>query len=381
MRRIFCVIILFFNHSFAVNVQLQENKISTLVEKTIKPFMAKYKVPGVAIALYVHGKPYLFHYGYADVQKKIPVTQKTVFEVGSITKIFTCLLLAQEIMAGHMKLSDPIGMYIPSLAANKKLNITTLEKLATHTSTLPFNAPDRVKSEKDLLNYMAKWQPSMLHPVWWKYSNPGIELIRIAIEESTGVPFNELLIQRILKPLGMSAVGVALSDAHLSQCARCYDKNNNPTIFWDHQFLLGSAALRVSSADMLNFLKAAIGLSGVPESIKKAMRITQTPYVNVGGIMHGLAWEITDLNNIQWFDALEGLVAQEVPQKDRIFNPKTLIEKGGTTNGFHAYIGVIPSRQSGIMIMINRRLHDGWKVNKKIGREILFNVLFRNELP
>ena len=372
-KPIFLIIIFLITHSgisYAVQ-KSQKDAVRLHIEKIIKPYMERYKVPGVAVALYMHGKPYLFHFGYADSVNKIPVTQKTLFEIGSISKIFTCLLLAQEVIDSHMKLSDPISMYIPQLATNKKLKTVTLEKLATHTSTLPFDAPDRVKTKEDLIAYMVKWQPSMLHPVWWKYSNHGIEFIRIALEEFTGKTFNELLIDRILKPLGMSATGIIVPEEYKKHCACCYDKKGNPTILWDHQFLLGSAAMRVSSADMLNFLKAAIGLPGVPSSIKKAMHITQTPYIKVDDIAHGLAWEISDLDNIQFFDALQGLEAQKVDSGKRIFDSNKLYEKGGTTNGFHSYLGVIPSQKSGIIIMSNRRLPDGWKIQKKIGREIL----------
>ena len=125
--------------------------IAPRVKKVVDAAMRRYQVPGVAIALYVHGEPYLFNFGYADKKKKTPITTATVFELGSVSKIFTCVLLAQQVHNGCMRLSAPIGDYIPELSRNKRLKRVTLEKLATHTSTLPFNAPERIKSKEAFL--------------------------------------------------------------------------------------------------------------------------------------------------------------------------------------------------------------------------------------
>lgn len=352
----------------------QNNKllIEDRVAQKVKPFMEKYKVPGAAVILFIDGKPYQFYYGYADRETKALVTAQTLFELGSISKIFTVLLLAQEVLAGHMRLEDPISLYIPELQANKFLKHMTLEKLATHTADLPFNAPDWVKNERDLIEHIKPWKPTHQEPVWWKYSNHGFELIRIALERYTGKSFNELLIARILKPLGMAPIGVVVPPALQKYYASCYDKIGNKSIAWNDGYLIGSAAVKVSGNDMQQFLKAALGLPGVPLSILNAMRLSQLPYIAVEPINHGLAWEITDLaNKEKIFDWPVGTPAALIPHDKRILDPNALYEKGGTTNGFHAYVGIIPNKKNGICIMINKRRYDGWKVLKKLGREIL----------
>jgi beta-lactamase class C len=358
------------------SISKNEN-IESVIEKTIAVFVKKYEIPGVAITLYVDQKPYLFHFGYSDKKKKIPVTSKTLFEIGSISKLFTCLLVAQEVLSGSMQLNVPISTYIPLLSSNKTLKSITLEELCTHTSGLPCDISDQIKSKKDLLKYVSKCKPSLKEGKW-SYSNTGIELLRIALEELSGQTINSLLINKILVPLTMLPVGVTVPDHYKPNCAKGYDKKGKQTIHWDHPFLLGSAALRVSSVDMLNFLKAAIGLSGTPSHIKQAMQMTQTPYVILKNFKHGLGWQITPLTTKRIFNGFSNYSFQKTKKIEQVFNGNTLFDKVGTTHGFHAYIAVIPSYKAGIVVMMNRRLPNGARIINEIGRDILFKSQNRN---
>jgi beta-lactamase class C len=346
------------------------------IQKCVRLYMQQYQIPGIAIALYAHDSPFLFHFGYANKQKKIPVTQHTLFELGSITKLFTCLLVAQEIEHGIMKLTDSINAYIPNLSNNKSLQSITLEKLGTHTANLSFNAPAWVRSKKDLLNHISMWQPEPTSALTWHYSNHGIELLAIALEESLQDSIRNLFQQRILKPLNMENATLEIPDQLKLNYAQCYDKKGNPTACWKHPYLIGSAALRATNSDMLTFLKAALGIADMPPAFKKAMRITQTPYINVtNAIKHGLGWQINDLKTFQTshFNIFSKHQAQHILKNDQIYNDEVVFDKGGTTEGFHAYIAAIPRHKTGIVIMMNRRLPDGWKVIKKLAKEILFS--------
>lgn len=357
-----------------IAVAAQSEDTVATVEDIIIRFQKEHRVPGMAVALYVHGKPYLFHLGYADKSKKIPVASQTLFEIGSISKIFTCLLVGQEIVDGYMQLGDPIGAYIPSLAKNKHLKGVTLETLATHTSALPFNAPMKITSTDSLINYTARWRPGYRPAIQWHYSNYGIELLRVALEEYEGVSYNQLLIDKVLAPLGMAPVGIEVPLWYRPHYAACYGKNGAQTIHWRNPILLGSAALRVSSADMLKFLKAAIGLPGTPTNIKLAMKTTQTPCVSLNdAVCYGLGWQVNDLEKFRSaaVHVCNGCPAKKISGRDRIFDGHALFDKTGTTEGFHAYIAVVPSGQVGVVVMINRTLYGGSKMVKRLGKEIL----------
>lgn len=343
------------------------------VKRRVDTFMQRNKIPGMAIVLYTNERPYFFNFGYADKEKKTPVTQNTIFEIGSISKIFTCLLLAQEILTGNMHLSDPISEHIPQLARNKYLKTMSLEKLATHTSLLPFNAPNGVKSEAGLIRHLTAWRPCT--PVsTWCYSNHGVELLRIALEESSQKSIERLLLERILYPLNMAPIGVYVPERYQSLSATGYDKQGKKAPSWHNPLLLGSAALRTSSIDMLHFLKLAIGLPEAPASLRRAMQLTQTPCVKLPSMKHGLGWQISPSSSLpsKTKRNSNGARAQKITPYNRRFDGDSLVEKTGTTNGFHAYIAAIPNQKVGIVIMMNRALPSGSKIIKKIGRELLY---------
>lgn len=382
MRYLFFLIIIMFLFKFNINFGKAYLKIqNTYIEDTIKThvsnYMQKYKIPGIAIALYVNGKPYLFNFGYSNKKNKILITNETLFEIGSISKIFTCLLVAQQVLENNWNLHDPISRYISELSNNKCLKTITLEKLATHTSTLPFNAPSNIKTKNSLLRYISRYKPLSTSTCFFQYSNHGVELLRIALEEKLQQSFDDILKNRILMPLKMNIVGTRIPPIYYNHYASCYDKNGDETIYWDHPFLIGSAAIRASSSDMLKFLHAALGLPGTPISIENAMCLTQTPFIKIkkNGAKHGLGWEINSIKNFYKAPSFNFFSKIEVQKiKDKKFGNNVILDKGGTTNGFHSYIAVSPSEKTGIVIMINRTLPNGWNVIKNLGKHILLNI-------
>jgi len=92
-----------------------DHAIKTVVDSAIEPLMAKYHVPGMAIGVIANGKTYVFDYGVASLQTGKPVAQRTLFEIGSVSKTFTATLAAYAQLNGQLKLSDETQKYLPSL--------------------------------------------------------------------------------------------------------------------------------------------------------------------------------------------------------------------------------------------------------------------------
>ncbi len=94
-------------------------RITATVDATIRPLMAKYDVPGLALAITVDGQRYFFNYGVSSKETGKPVTENTLFEIGSLSKTFTATLICYAQALGQVSLADHAGMYLPALATQR----------------------------------------------------------------------------------------------------------------------------------------------------------------------------------------------------------------------------------------------------------------------
>lgn len=377
MARIIKMIVLslFFFLSLRVHAEMSAYPYTDMVKKTMNEFMEKNQIPGAAVLLYVKGKPYAYYFGYADKAKLKPVTKASIFEIGSISKIMTALLLAEQIDFSKMQLNDSIKKYLPTLS--QSLNGITLKQLATHTAGLAPDIPDTVRSEEDLQNFLAHLTLAHAPMQRWSYSSVGVGVLAKAIEKVSGNDLNQLYIKQILLPLGMQPIGMNVPKNLQADYAQGYDHEGKPVLPAKLGFFPGTHHVKVSAGDMQRFLGAAIGLPNTPAKIFYPMRMTQTAYVQIPDALQGLGWEIHPLTKYKVSALLKGdATARGVKKSEMIeqptFSSDTLIDKAGVTDGFRAYIAVIPSQQSGIVILTNRYSVDSSVV--KVGRGILLRV-------
>jgi beta-lactamase class C len=356
---------------------------SDIVHEVIAPWMKKNDIPGIAVQVYTQGIPHSYYFGVQSRTTKVPVSGKTIFEVGSWTKLLTCLLLAEEVNPGKMKLSNPITRYLPSL--NKQspnpFQSMTLEQLGTYTAGLPFNVPDNIHTDAELSQYWAHWQPTSKNT--WTYSNPSISFLGEAIAADTHQNISTLYRDKILMPLGMQSIAFVVPKQFAPDYAQGYDVDGKPADHVMLRFFPSAGALKMTANDALLFLQAALGMSGVP-SITQAMKTTQTRYVTVKDYQQGLAWSIhpliyplsqktrdTLLNPPQEM-GMGPFPSTRIPLSQQKFDGSALMDKTGATYGFRSYIVVIPNKKSGVVILTNRYVSNGEII--KIGREILLKL-------
>ena len=348
-----------------------------IVNDLVQGYMQKNEVPGAAVMVFVDGKPSAYYYGYADRETKKPVTKDTIFELGSITKVMTTLLLAQNVDFAKIKLKDPINKYIPTLPAS--FDKISVRSLATHTSGLPFHAPADVKNRDEWEKYAASWTPEHAADAQYLYSNVGIGVLGQALETVSHQNFNQLYRSKILAPLGMQQIGLTVPKKLQDFYAKGYSAQGTVQAPISDGLFPAAGAMKASADDMNKFLSAAIGLPQTPESIFYPMRMTQTAYVEVCDNELGLGWEIHEISPSKLKALLsdnDRLGLQALPVSDvyaePTFDGNTLIDKTGSTNGFQAYIAVIPGKKTGIVILTNRRVSPNAIATS--GREILFKL-------
>lgn len=354
-----------------------EQAADTYTQRKMTALMNEYHIPGAAVLLYNNGELSEYYYGYANKERKEPVIRKTIFELGSISKVMTGILFAQEIDWAKMSLTDPVTKYRKGLS--KQFDKITLVDLATHTAGLPFSQPNDIDTQDSLNEYLASYTLKTAPGQQWIYSNLGIGILGEALEQSTEKDFDDLYRRHILNPLQM-VNGVNFPKVLIKYYATGYDQHGNSVTYSMSGLLPGATDIKASAGDMQKFLSAAIGLPGTPPRVFYPMRMTQSAYVKVGNSYQGLGWEIHKIENKSDVAALLNvsdtlgrgpLKVQETYERAH-FDGNALIDRSGGTSGFRAYIAVLPNKKSGIVILVNKNVPD--RVIIKTARGILFGM-------
>lgn len=346
--------------------------VSGIVSQNITPFMQKNNITGIAVELYDHGKPYSFNFGYTSANQNKAVTEDTVFEVGSITKLFTALLLAQAVDAKTVALNESIAAFLPGkLNKSHAMKKITFENLATHTAGFPLMVPHVKANDAAVMKFLANWKPNNNMGNTWTYSNVSIGLLADTLANVSKKPFTELLQEKILTPLHMQTALLDLPASIAINLAQGYNDTNNTVPPGVVGLFPGAWAMKLSARDMLTFLGASLCVAGTPDDIQQAMRLSQTGFVKLPNKLQGLGWEIHDLASAP--ETMQQLLATQHAKQLKVsqtsFDGNKLIDKTGMTDGFRSYIAIVPNQQTGIVILANRGMFDQQIV--EVGHAIL----------
>lgn len=222
------------------------------------------------------------------------------FEYGSISKTFTGLLLAERVLAGAFALDDPVEAVLGLRLRDSAGAPITWADLATHRSglpRLPANLRPPVESDPyagytaaDLMAFLADWKPEVPRDSRWEYSNLGFGLLGHALALQAGRPFDALLRERVLVPLQLDEVQVALTGRALPGLLQGHDAKRQPVPRWQFDALAGAGALVGSTRSLARYAQAAAGLIDTP--LKPAFDLALTPRATgpVAANRIGLAW-------------------------------------------------------------------------------------------
>jgi beta-lactamase class C len=358
------------------------------MEVKLTQWMKRNGIPGAVVEVYSNGKTTSYYLGYADKQAKTPMTADTIFEIASLTKIFTTVLLADQMKSGTMRLTDPVVPYVPDIPAssNNKLAQIKLGNLATHTSGFPFNVPKSINSRKKLATFLSRWKNPTTVGSSWLYSNVNMGLIGYSLEKQTQKSIYELYAEKIFRPLGMHSSAGMIPESLMHRYAQGYTigggsaprRNmtvwvNPPNSDW---IFPATGALKSTGRDMAIFLKAALSLPGTPPAIAEAMRITQTTYAQTNRFQQGLAWiihpdPIKNKTKLLTGPIKGGPYPATLNVQTPFYNGDALMEKTGASGGFRSYIAVIPNQKAGVVLLVNRYITSAELVH--MGRGILLN--------
>jgi CubicO group peptidase (beta-lactamase class C family) len=315
---------------------------------------------GVAVGVLRGEGTWMMGFGTVGRGGLSPPAADTIFEIGSVTKVFTATLLAAMVEQGLVALDDPVQRYLPvGVDLPVRGRPITLADLATHTAGLP-RLPHGflLRSLRHRRNPYAWFTVGDLYgglpstrlrrepggrP---RYSNLGYGLLGHVLALRAGRGYEQLVQERICGPLGLEDTGVSLPAAARGRFVLGHDRRGRPVPHWDLAVLAGAGGLRSTVANLLAFLRLQLG-EGDP-ALARAAALTQATRSRHRAISVGLGWT-----------GLPLLGAEH-----------ELLFQNGATGGFRSFAGFVPATATAVAVLANSaRSVDalGFRILERIG--------------
>jgi len=308
------------------------------VRRLAQPLVDGRLVPGLAIGIYEDGR--VQTYGLGVISKETPVAPDpdTIYEIGSVSKVFTGLLLAEAITRHEVALDTPLSRLLPPGVKPPKRDgrEITLEDLATHFSGLP-RIPDNMAADS-LVNPYADYGRDKLFAFLngyrlarepgaeWGYSNLGMGLLGTLLADKAGSDYATLLRERIAKPLAMTGTSSTLSADQQRRLAPPH-RGGLRVSNWDFAALAGCGAVRSTLNDLLKLVAAQVDPASIPLKNSIQFAAQRRRAIGQSGKSMALGWMIAADGSTLWH--------------------------GGQTGGYSSAVFVNPRLKKGVVVLAN----------------------------
>jgi serine-type D-Ala-D-Ala carboxypeptidase/endopeptidase len=298
---------------------------------------------GVEIGLWWQGEMWTFARGRVGADRPEPPGPATIFEIGSITKVFTATVLADMAEEGVLALDDPLQRHLPEgVELPVRGRPITLADLATQTSGLPRLPKGLIRLslrqrdnpyagftvaalERAVREARLKSEPGAK----LRYSNFGFGLLGHVLALSAGQSFEQLVRGRVCEPLGLTDTRVSIPPEAMPRFAAGHNRRGKQVRHWDLPALAGAGALRSTVADLLRFLD--LQLRAPTTRLGRAARATHEPRARRGRLSHGLGWASLPLRG----------------------DSEQVLWHNGGTGGFRSFAGFVQETQTGVVVLSN----------------------------
>nr|WP_237534585.1 serine hydrolase [Streptomyces sp. SID3343] len=269
-----------------------------------------------------------------------PPGPRTMFEIGSVTKTFTSLVLLSRVRAGAVALDQPVRELLPEGTRVPELNgrAITLVDLATHTSGLPRLPPRMTQWPKlfrrdpyarytpdRLLGELAKTRLLSIPGEQVLYSNLGVALLGTALAHHAGTDYATLVTREVIEPLGLTDTVLTLDRDQAARMAQGYVEAGKPTPPWTFDAFAGAGGLRSTAVDMIAFVRAHLGDGPAAGALRESCAVRRP------------------ISEGTWMQPGWVTVREEDPIH---------LHDGGT-GGFVSLIGLMPSRHAAVVVLAN----------------------------
>jgi CubicO group peptidase (beta-lactamase class C family) len=327
----------------AVVKTITDNKLETgqdkKLEDIIQQFMFESKSVGLSIGVLKNGQTFFYNYGETVKGNKQLPTNKNLYEIGSVTKTFTGILLARAVTEGKIKLSDPVNKYLPKDAAWLTMGGDTAKivHLSNHTSGLPplpdnFDMTNETNPYKDydktkLLAYLKTAKLQRKPGEKMEYCNLGVGLLGYILSNIYKMPYEKMVHSHITSKAGMTDTKEFLLPKDSALFVQGYNDKIEKQSQWDLNALTAAGGLRSNTADMLQY--AMLNIDAKDAVLQKAVHLSHQATFTAGNQKIGLNWFI---QNWGWGD---------------------IYFHGGATGGYRSFFAVNTVTKNAVILLCN----------------------------
>lgn len=329
-------------------------------DAVIKPLMQQYQIPGMALAVIHNGKTEFYNYGVASKQTQQPITEQTLFEIGSLSKTFTATLASYAAQQKKLQFSDAASQWLPALKGSAFDNVSLLN-LATHTSGTPLFVPDAVKNTRQLMAWYQHWQPQAEPGTVRVYSNPGIGMLGMIAAKSLDQPFINAMEKQLLPAMGMQHSYVQVPSAEMKRYAQGYNKQDRPVRVTPGPLDAESYGLKSTSSDLIRWLAIQLDEQKVAPAWQRAVAATHQGHYQTETFTQAMMWEyyplpVTEQQLIAGNSSariMQGMRATRITPPEAA-PQQAWYNKTGSTNGFSTYAVFIPAQKTAVIMLANK---------------------------
>jgi len=319
-------------------VQEPMDKLGADITQAIEARIENGYTPSMAIAFIDSTGTYYYNFGKTESVGET-VNKHTIYEIGSITKVFTGILLAQEIIDGQLSADDDVNQFLLDGGKISAIdgNQITLGHLVDHSSGLPGiptnfapanpNNPYVDYSKSHLYEFLSSFQPNRTVGAKYEYSNLATGLLGHLLAKTNDMSYEDLLLENIAGPLEMDDTKITLTKDMKERLAKGHNAGNT-VANWDFDVLAGAGAIRSSTSDMAKFISANLGYLDTP--LKQALNLShELRHDMADGRSVAMAWHI-----------------------DEGINGDVIWHNGGT-GGYRSFCGFVKETGQGVVILTN----------------------------
>jgi len=321
-----------------------EAAIDVEVEKSMKAGL----FPGMVVGVYKDGRTFVKGYGVINKKSSQRPDAETVFQIGSVSKVLTALLLQRLCDEGVVSLDATLGELIgESMALSPSVRSVTLRQLVTHTSgfpSIPKSLDNKVKEiagDDDLMldpysylgpryvfDYLASAEEKR-EGGRFEYSNYGMGLLAHVVEVVTGEDYESMVRDKVLLPLGMHHTAITLSPELKEKLAQGYTAKGIPTRVWTFAALYGAGAYSSTAEDLTRFIQVSVAESGLASQLLLKMSEKQ-------------------------FNGDTGIGWMQPSFIDRFVGNRAVVWHNGMVGGYASYLSIDAESKSGVVILTNQ---------------------------